>query len=116
MPLKRSIRLKPSPRATKSTRSKKSARLTGLVVAGSIALGLIGVLAAMTLTSEPQTGQAPKIANTDRPLEKAPTQAATKRAEVMTSNPGHVATPAANATATNAPAIDACGPEAPARR
>jgi hypothetical protein len=114
MPLKRSIRLKPSPRVSRPTRSKKSARVTGRVVAGSIALGLICVLAAMTLTSEPQTGQAPKIANTDRPLEKAPTQAATKRAEVMASNPGRVATPAANATATSAPAMDVpAGPEAP---
>jgi hypothetical protein len=70
--------LEPSPRGGAAV--EKSARLTGRVVAGSIALGLICVLAAVTLTSAPQTGQAPKIANPDRPLEKAPTQAATKRA------------------------------------
>jgi hypothetical protein len=111
MPLKRSIRMKPSPRVA---RSKKSGRLTGRVVAGSIALGLICVMAAVTLTSTPQTGEAAKIANPDRPLEKAATPAAAKRAEVMASNPGRVATPAVNATATNAPAMDvAAGTEAP---
>ena len=114
MPLKRSIRLKPSPRVTRSPRSKKSARLTGRIVAGSIALGLICVVAAVTLTSAPQTRQPPKIANLDRPLEKAPTQAATKRAEVMASNPDRVATPATNASMTNAPAMDvAAGAKAP---
>jgi hypothetical protein len=108
MPLKKSIRSKKSMRLNAFTRLKKYTRLTGRIGAGTIALVVIGLLAAAMLIGARQPSQPVDRASEVTQPERAANQTGAKQAASMTAIAGRGAAQKfdANAEGANASAVE----------